>query len=60
LAEEIVVLGGKVAKCHFIHHIRHMIGPWIELGPPPWEASDYPPKPWHDQKLVASKAIKEE
>jgi hypothetical protein len=41
VAEETEVLGENVSQCHFAHHKSHMAWPWLELGPPRWEAGNY-------------------
>jgi hypothetical protein len=47
IGKETEVHGENLPQCHFVHHKSHMTRPWLEPGPPPWEASYKPPEPWH-------------
>jgi hypothetical protein len=40
LAGEAEVLGEDLLQCHFVHQKSHMTWPWLEPGPPGWEAGD--------------------
>jgi hypothetical protein len=40
MAGETEVLGENLPRRHFVHHKSYVTRPWIEPGPPRWEASD--------------------
>jgi hypothetical protein len=40
IGRETEVLGENLPQRHFAHRKSHMTWPWIELGPPRWEAID--------------------
>jgi hypothetical protein len=40
LGRETEVLGENLPQFHVAHHESHMTWPWLEPGPPRWEAGD--------------------
>ena len=42
----------NLSQCHLVHQKSHRDRPWIEPGPPRWEACDYPPEPWHGRPVL--------